>query len=963
MALSLPSFAAPVAEDGGATTAFIRDAISRGERVVDVPPVRARISPDAESAYFVFRGLSDTVIDFHGCDFFGARRIRALSLEGCTNVTVRNLTFDYDPLPYTQARITAVDAEGNWDLEVIDGYEAPPAECEYWPMQVYGQWNHELVNEMRCWAGFRLVKTGERTYRVTGGQNKTGEVGDIAVWSVRDPGALPEPCTIMLKDSAGCTLENVTLYSTSHGFGIFELQCSGNVYRNCTLDRRPPETDIRKRGVRRLRSGNHDAFHSKSASVGPILDGCRFAYHCDDAVNLSTYYALVTAADGRRVEVAEKMAIPFEVPMPLEPMIRAGDKLQVLRRDGSNGPDVHVEAIEGRHATTEAQFAFLKTLGMWPNKERSMGRTTVLRLREGEALGPGDAVVPERMLCRGFAIRNCHIGPNRALGMRIRASDGVIENNVVERTTGSGLWIGPEIEWPEGPMSHNLTIRGNEFTSCGAASGQPAIYIGGHAADHRKIAPEAHRGIVVEGNRISDKAAPPVAATTGMLRDGELVVFLGDSITDGNAYAGILADWYLTRFPERDIRFVNSGVPGDQAWLAARKDEMEDRVFSLNPSAVVVMFGMNDCTRFDFGPTPTSAQIASRAKHLATFREATRRIATNILDRCGPVPLYLLSPHPWDDNSAIPQGKSNAEARHPDFYGKGAGMGCYADAVREVAEQIPGATLVDVYSAVSDYFRARRLENRAVAFSSDRTHPGGDTHLRMAIEILHAQNADGVVSDIALQGTNILKSVRAKVSEVKPLPGGGVAFTVLERSLPWVFSDAFAENATNDQAVAALDREILAFYGLADGDWTLFIDGEPVRTADAMDWESGVNLAFEPTTPQYRQAQGLLRAREAFWKEKKEREAGHTRVRRELGRYMEAKGLNKDSLEDRVKAAGEAHIDPAYETWLRRIWRYVAENWDNIDANRAACIAKWPALRKKAAPVPHRYELRPGASR
>ena len=281
-----PDAPAPVSDDGGRTVAFVRDALARGERAVNVPPVRARIAPGAEGAYFVFRGLNDTVVDFQGCDFFGTRRVRALSLQGCTNVTVRNLTFDYDPLPFTQARITAVDAEGNWDLEVVDGYEAPPAECQYWPMQVYDKRHEELANEMRSGAGFRLEKTGERTYRATGGQNRTGEVGDIAVWSVRDEGAFPEPCTVLLEDSAGCTLENVALYSTSHGFGFFELRCGGNVYRNCTLDRRPPETDIRARGVRRLRSGNHDAFHSKGASIGPVLDGCRFAYQCDDAVNL-----------------------------------------------------------------------------------------------------------------------------------------------------------------------------------------------------------------------------------------------------------------------------------------------------------------------------------------------------------------------------------------------------------------------------------------------------------------------------------------------------------------------------------------------------------------------------------------------------------------------------------------------------------------------------------------------------
>lgn len=127
-------------------------------------------------------------------------------------------------------------------------------------------------------------------------------------------------------------------------------------------------------------------------------------------------------------------------------------------------------------------------------------------------------------------------------------------------------------------------------------------------------------------------------------------------------------------------------------------------------------------------------------------------------------------------------------------------------------------------------------------------------------------------------------------------------------------------------------------------------------TADAMEWERGVNLAFEPTTPQHRQAQSVLRAREVFWKEK--REAGHTSVRRELRRYMDEKGLDKNSPEERRRAAEEVHIDPAYEKWLRPIWHHVARNWDRIDANRAASIAKWPALREKAVPVPHRYELR-----
>ena len=47
--------------------------------------------------------------------------------------------------------------------------------------------------------------------------------------------------------------------------------------------------------------------------------------------------------------------------------------------------------------------------------------------------------------------------------------------------------------------------------------------------------------------------------------DGDTVVFFGDSITHGGFYHEYLTDFYRTRFPEADIRFVNSGIGGDTA--------------------------------------------------------------------------------------------------------------------------------------------------------------------------------------------------------------------------------------------------------------------------------------------------------------------------------------------------------------------------------------------------------------
>lgn len=50
-----------------------------------------------------------------------------------------------------------------------------------------------------------------------------------------------------------------------------------------------------------------------------------------------------------------------------------------------------------------------------------------------------------------------------------------------------------------------------------------------------------------------------------VFKDGETVCFLGDSITHGGRFHSFVYDYYLTRFPERTIRFVNAGVSGDSA--------------------------------------------------------------------------------------------------------------------------------------------------------------------------------------------------------------------------------------------------------------------------------------------------------------------------------------------------------------------------------------------------------------
>ncbi len=52
------------------------------------------------------------------------------------------------------------------------------------------------------------------------------------------------------------------------------------------------------------------------------------------------------------------------------------------------------------------------------------------------------------------------------------------------------------------------------------------------------------------------------------LRDGDGIVFYGDSITHQRLYTQYLADYFYTRFPNLRLRLHNAGVSGSVAWKA-----------------------------------------------------------------------------------------------------------------------------------------------------------------------------------------------------------------------------------------------------------------------------------------------------------------------------------------------------------------------------------------------------------
>src|SRR5579862_3162569 len=81
------------------------------------------------------------------------------------------------------------------------------------------------------------------------------------------------------------------------------------------------------------------------------------------------------------------------------------------------------------------------------------------------------------------------------------------------------------------------------------------------------------------------------------LKDGDTVVFYGDSITDQRLYTTFVETFAVTRYPRLHLTFVHSGWGGDRVTGGGGgpiDERLRRDVFAYNPSVMTIMLGMND---------------------------------------------------------------------------------------------------------------------------------------------------------------------------------------------------------------------------------------------------------------------------------------------------------------------------------------------------------------------------------
>ena len=426
-----------------------------------------------------------------------------LLVHNSQDVEIADLIIDYDPVPYSQGTITAIDPQaGTFDLAVDPGYPHPRALVFLRAPLCFGTVRHRETAMLREDVGDHLMiaewepleEEGlYRAYLDPGhyrDQLARVQVGDAFVYVARSGGG-----AVDIHGSSDVLIENVTIYASPTS-AVTLLQADNVTIRGLRVEI-APETD-------RLNSTNADGVHCQQARIGPRIESSHFEGMSDDAINIYTVPNLVRQVyDETRIGVTGAG------------QLRAGDLLEIW--DPIDG------ALRG-HAT-------IVSVGAEGGYTLLALDRPIADMRAGADYRSADHVYNRDACGEGFAIVDNTFQNHRRYAIFIKSGDGLIEGNTIRNLSGNGIVIANEPDWPEGPMARDITIRDNLIEHVGFSGSyglQPdaaAIQIKGNKLGFGLAAWRGQRDIVIEGNTIRDWPRNAIylgSAARIVLRDNRL---------------------------------------------------------------------------------------------------------------------------------------------------------------------------------------------------------------------------------------------------------------------------------------------------------------------------------------------------------------------------------------------------------------------------------------------------------
>jgi hypothetical protein len=514
-----------------------------------------------------FKEIHGFELNGNGAQLINTTRGSTLTITACSHVTIRDLTIDYDPLPFTQGTIAGFDkAALEITVKVDAGYPDDPA---FLATVTDGFFKVMDRRSRALKAGARDFLTPAKVERISPGLIKVH-----LRWSANDcfPSQLPVAVgdavmiangyahAIVVDGSDATSLIDLKLFA-SPGMGILENGGAGSMM----LQKVSVVPGPRPKGAvaDRLVSTNSDGSHFITVERGPTMQDCSFANTSDDAVNVhGFYYYVVEKPAPRRYLLTPKWDIG----------LAAGDEIESCDHASFRSLGrTRIEQFTKRHAPElKGRIA-----PIWKNKSPTTQPDLVydIVLAQDLPLKAGDAVTSLSRIGAGTAIRRCSFhGCGHVV---VKAPNTVVEDCQFAYSSTIALAAGSDIGfWSESGFADNLVIRNNRFTH--SITGANALTAGSGALGTITIGmsfPEgakgfqnnfSNRNVTIDGNHIDDSYIYAIFVGNA---DGVKIIgnSIGQSFIRGTAFDtgqlyGIKPDSAILLGRSRNVEISNNTV-------------------------------------------------------------------------------------------------------------------------------------------------------------------------------------------------------------------------------------------------------------------------------------------------------------------------------------------------------------------------------------------------------------------
>lgn len=302
-------------------------------------------------------------------------------------------------------------------------------------------------------------------------------------------------------------------------------------------------------------------------------------------------------------------------------------------------------------------------------------------------------------------------------------------------------------------------------------------------------------------------------------KDGDVVVMIGDSITEQHLYSNYLEMWTVTRFPSWKLTFRNVGIGGDRS--VGGNARFTRDVLLHKPTAMTVDFGMNDGGYGGFNETVFRPYMDGLQGMADQAKAANIRVA-------------------W----ATPQPLDNGDQGPTALVGYNQTLEKFSDGVKVIADK-NGGLFVDQfhpYLAALDGARGKGPTYERIT-AGDAVHPGPPGQALMAASILKGLHFPSLVSsaEIDAAGSKLVAAKNCSIEKISA-KNGGISFSRLDAALPFFPADAMSI-LPHAPILDELNDYHLKVTGLAAGKYEVRIGGTKVAQMTAEQLAAGTNLA------------------------------------------------------------------------------------------------------------------------